>query len=1257
MDMEESMDYQYENLGPERFQELIQSLLTKQFPRLQCFPISQPDGGRDAIAFYSDKYHTDFIVFQVKFVRNPFKQMDTHKWLINIISKESPKVRKLIPKGAKEYYLITNVPGTAHLDAGSIDKIERILNDTLGIPSHCWWRGDLSRRLDDSWDLKWVYPELLTGIDMLRHVIQSRLKEHQEERTSAIRAYVRSQYDEDREIRFKQVDLQNELLELFIDVPIIIRHSNAYRKHQNIIHTIRRIEYEIQETTGAISERRNYDDKSVACAASVLLHPLAQRDIPQIVLEGGPGQGKSTIVQYICQIHRMKILNESKALILTPKQHQAAPVRIPFKVELRDFASWINRRDPFSFENGNKLPVGWQKSLEAFLAAQVRYYSGGCDFSVTDLHSVAQVSNFLIVLDGLDEVADISTRREVVKEAIIGIKRLRESSKNIQVIVTSRPAAFANSPGFPEKDFPYFDLGSITKELINEYADKWIKARRLHDRHGAEVKKILDDKLTEQHISELAKNPMQLAILLSLIHTRGISLPDKRTALYDSYVELFFNREAEKSDVVRKYRDLLIDIHRYLAWSLHSDVEKGNERGRISIDRLHQLLENYLDSEGRDPSIAKDLFTGMVERVVALVSRIEGTYEFEVQPLREYFAARHLYETAPYSPTGSEKRGTKPDRFDALARNFYWHNVTRFYAGCYSKGELPSLVDGLIELVEEKGYRHTNYPRRLAAWLLSDWVFEQNPKSMKKVISIVLDGLDLGYTLNESSQYRGSSNQIVLPKGCGRERLVTRCFDALRNNPAKDYAYELIQLIKANSVFEEIQDIWFMETQKVDGAERTRWMNYGLSLELLPKINNDQLESLMSDEINNKERLHLVLRAKHTDFIEMDNDRCNAIIDAILDEELSGNFYGDTSSILDWFSVVLEPFQYAIAFGFQQSLPLTEVRKHYLFPTLSIRETDFRIVSNDSQSLQNCIDVIKVAERESLRTTMEWASRLTPWDNIVEKSRSLFGERWAHFVLANVASGIKSRDETCKDFPYLLDHSSSLCRRTRYARLRAGNYKWWVKQIEKAETSLELMFVSLLILTWSSRRTLARLSEPLGDILDNLSYVNWVRFSKSIRTSILTRSKNLIHISENLPNDASDRLVTSIAMRATYRESIQLFQKYLNNYSGNDSVILEFSQISAFRLLQAKPNELKHNLEIIKKRYAQGIVAEQYYWQHLGREEYKFLPLGFAEKIVENAKKYPYHLVELAEFICKNSVASAIIPVGEIAKKDGWFNS
>ena len=194
-------------------------------------------------------------------------------------------------------------------------------------------------------------------------------------------------------------------------------------------------------------------------------------------------------------------------------------------------------------------------------------------------------------------------------------------------------------------------------------------------------------------------------------------------------MDMFFSRESEsreseKSDIVRDNRDLLIDIHRFLAWKLQTSAEAG-EDGSIEQSALRHTLLIYLDSEGEDTSIVGTLFDGIVERVGALVSRVQDTYEFEVQPLREYFAARHLYGTAPCSPAGDEKAGTKLDRFDALIRNPYWLNVARFYSGCFSKGEVSALGDELLELSKSEPYKFTSHPRNIALVLLSDWVFTQ----------------------------------------------------------------------------------------------------------------------------------------------------------------------------------------------------------------------------------------------------------------------------------------------------------------------------------------------------------------------------------------------------------------------------------------------------------------------------------------------------------------------------------------------------
>ena len=163
----------------------------------------------------------------------------------------------------------------------------------------------------------------------------------------------------------------------------------------------------------------------------------------------------------------------------------------------------------------------------------------------------------VVVLDGLDEVADIDLRTRVVEEIEVGIQRLDAVAESLQVLVTTRPAAFANSPGFSSDRFLHLELVHMDFGQVSQYTDRWVQARRLGEKDATEVRDILRARLTEPHFRELARNPMQLAILLSLIHTRGASLPDKRTALYAAYMELFFNREAEKSEVVRRHRELL----------------------------------------------------------------------------------------------------------------------------------------------------------------------------------------------------------------------------------------------------------------------------------------------------------------------------------------------------------------------------------------------------------------------------------------------------------------------------------------------------------------------------------------------------------------------------------------------------------------------------------------------------------------------------------------------------------------------------
>ena len=1233
-------------------------------------------------------------MYQVKFVRQPLAETDPHKWLIETLKSEAPKLEEQIPKGAKQYILLTNIKGTAHPDSGSIDRANQVLKSELGVPSQCWWRDDLCRRLDNAWNLKWVYPELMTGTDIIRSVFESGLSEGKERRTSAIRAYITHQFDMDQKVKFKQVELENRLLDLFIDVPVIHPNTASTRKqqhlyqetHQSIAHNIAQRR---QASKSVLSSEDTFslldispefypgrDERDFVGAAAMLLHPIVQKNIPYVVLEGAPGQGKSTITQYICQVHRMQILGKEQVEQLLPEQyrqneifeklpeeHKSSSIRLPFKVELRDLAAWLAKRNPFLPDEPHPK---WHKSLESFLAAQVANDSGGFEFEVADLHAIAKLSSILLVFDGLDEVADIDKRREVVKEIIDGVNRLRVNAASLQVIVTSRPAAFANSPGLPEDKFPYYHLGSVTRPLIDEYARKWMKARKLDTQQIKDVKKVLQEKLDQPHLRDLARNPMQLTILLSLIRTKSASLPDKRTALYDSYIELFFDREAEKHPVVRTHRELLIDIHRYLAWILHVEAEEENGSGRITQERLRTLLADYLTTDGYRESLVDDLLVGMVERVVALVSRVEGTYEFEVQPLREYFAAKYLYVTAPQSPPGNEKPGTKPDRFDAIAHDFYWLNVTRFYAGCYSKGELADLIDRLEELIVEEGYSLISYPRLLAAMLLSDWVFTQHPKSVRRVIELILDGIGLRYLLTSNSRRLGSGDPLVLPKDCGQDELITRCFAILGNAPPKDYALDVIDLVRANASPDKVDTLWRGAVLVQKNGDRTRWLEYGLYFGSLSKLSVTELSTVLSDEIDDPQRIEILFKARRFDYFEMTEERFTIAVEAILSGDVTTDSQPRLKSILALFNRAIDVRRYALAFSASYPVSLSQLWKH---DGIYHDNKIIYFLSIDTESIQNlpnfaalnkCYEIINAVEKESRHTAAEWATKITHWDNLVEKARSVYGERWAFFHLANIASGIKSKIESCTGFPDLTDHSVSLCKRARYARLRSGTVSYWKKMFAQENNIMDNMFAVLILITWGSKKTLERLVDLINNFLEKLPDDDWRRLYNSVEESVSWTqhsSERLIQFEvESLPKLLNARTVTLLGIRS--KNLKDLYSNYLDGYNGSDIQVLQYWQSVAIELLGEGKISWQSALEVISQSYVKGVVSERYAFQKfIRRVSADSLPDDIANKIASQPDGYSGFLVAAAETKCRDIVASKIVKVGEIARRDMWFST
>jgi hypothetical protein len=1225
----------------------VQALLAPELPGIQCYPVGQPDGGRDAMVD-NHRESPGRLILQVKFKRRDDRFDDTAKWLIDALTPEQTKIRRLAERGATQYIVVTNAEGTSHLDAGSMDRVESWLKENIPIPAKCLWRTDLDRRFENAHALKWVYPELLSGPDGLRLALESSLHHHGARRAKAVRAFVAEQYDRDLLVRFKQVELKNDLFPLFIDVPITIQTQArkpstrersflmfaALAKSATMQTTQLVLPADLDPTSDAFLLYRRLEVPRMGAASFLLWAPTAEEEFAKVVVEGAPGQGKSTLAQYVGQILRCRFLDRLGDLRGLPSDHLSAPARLPFKIDFRDLATWLTKRNPFNAEDDTP-PDDWQPSLESFLASMIHQLSGGLAFEVIDLIETLEAAPTTLIFDGLDEVADIKLRARVVETVNRGLRRLEAQGAGLQVVITTRPAAFANSPGFSRRGFAYFTLVDIERNMILDYTDRWIRAKDLIEADAQDLRTILIDKLSTPHIRDLARNAMQLAILLSVIHSVGHSLPDKRTALYDTYLDKFLTREAEKTAAVKRYRPLLIRLHQHIAWILHSEAERGRSSGSLTLEELRREITSYLEEHGHVLDILDALFTGVLERVGVLVQRIEGLYEFEVQPIREYFAAGYLYHTAPPSRQGQEREGTISHRFEALASNRYWTNVVRFYAGYYSSGELADLLIHLKAMKEASTEVSPLHVRELASMLLRDWVFNQSPRVQAEVAQVVFDQLGIrgaaqGFT---EDSYTVNETALNFPSECGGGSLTPILLELL-DEDARPAALELeiCRIVKSN-LTESIEPHMIERAQASSDNDRTRWIRIAASSGAISfSAWKDHFGSDLPSEDQYSERLQWCARAQ-IDLLEGDLDLARGLIRVVLRKGRALGLYINRSN--SWLGCLASLLTASEAF---QQFP----RGSYYSPTLPPASLDWR----------EAREALSVAAN-LFGTPSPWRESLEPWCNWIECIRVLFGEEWAVFDWAALAASIPVAAERGRGFRKLFEDDAPLCHRARHARMRRSDVAWWLAQAREARTPPQMMFWIVMSLTWLKRSDVADVRRQLELFLEQLT--------KDEYETVFHAMDDITRY-QGPPRDGLSRM-------AKHRIGGRLMGLALANMT---TVASEYTPSRLRKLKESDPILQKRARTIeMRRKWPDGPSAAQ--WPAALRqvsEAFKSgelvrspflrrikdspspMPIRAALEVLARPFEYPFDIVRLADYSIRSR--EAIAPVADIAAAQGW---
>src|SRR6185369_694643 len=363
--------------------------------------------------------------------------------------------------------------------------------------------------------------------------------------------------------------------------------------------------------------------------------------------------------------------------------------------------------------------------------------------------------------------------------------------------------------------------------------------------------------------------------------------------------------------------------------------------------------------------------------------------------------------------------------------------------------------------------------RILAATLSADWVFAQNPRSVQQVVDLIMDPMGLRgllATFTQRPRWEGSPFPLALPSGCGREEILKRGFALLDNDLALDFASDICTLMCANGTNEELAARW--QEYYESTTNKLRWLNNGLDLEVFSSMPTETLRLVLYEGGWTQTTLAYLFKANRPDVFEDDEKAVDSVVDAILQHRLFCKTTAKIESPISAFFHSLSAHRYARAFHERDPRPLSESWRRSHYPVMSSFPNED---ARGSETVSKCLHVIRIAEVQSQRSTLEWATEIGPWELLVEAARDSWGDAPLLLSLAVVAAGIRSKTERCPDAPDLLDRNRPLCRRVRFARLRAGVNSYWAAQLQAVQTSSDAALVLLTLFTWCTS----------GVILDN----------------------------------------------------------------------------------------------------------------------------------------------------------------------------
>jgi tetratricopeptide (TPR) repeat protein len=373
------------------------------------------------------------------------------------------------------------------------------------------------------------------------------------------------------------------------------------------------------------------DSGGIANPATPIFELIDKARTHHLIIEGGPGAGKSTCLRFVAHELARRWLGDQPI--------SSFPIPIPAAA----FSAGLDR--PLSaLLHGvvtTELGAEWQDAmfpLELFAVAPARE------------------SQWLVLVDGLDTVHESSERQRILTAI-----QNRDPSGLYRFVLTSRPVNELGASA--QSSWSSYRLMPFDPNGLSEFARAWFKS-------DAQKSDAFVAALSQAELSELGRIPL-LATVAASVFERNKGLQGTRASLYEEFVQLMLRLKPEQQQSAKA---VLRRLKTAWAESLESDGSKlaaelfaARRRavGFLASRQLEDADEPLIDSalrfvrEQLAHNEERRLWLSNVEDVIArnllpefmswhgLITERAGRHHFIHDSFREYLAAVVLADNNP----------------------------------------------------------------------------------------------------------------------------------------------------------------------------------------------------------------------------------------------------------------------------------------------------------------------------------------------------------------------------------------------------------------------------------------------------------------------------------------------------------------------------------------------------------------------------------------------------------------------------------